>query len=65
METESGADADVNGDGSIDFSDYFAILNMYGSVTGDANFDAIADYNADGVIGAADIQAWYLLYINQ
>jgi predicted extracellular nuclease/endonuclease I len=61
----SVASADVNQDGSINFSDYFAILGMLGSATGDANFDAIADYDEDGVISSLDLQAWYQLFLGQ
>jgi predicted extracellular nuclease len=57
--------ADVNQDGSINFSDYFAILGMLGSVAGDDNFNGIADYDSDGVISPADLQAWYQLYLSQ
>jgi predicted extracellular nuclease/endonuclease I len=57
--------ADVNDDGSINFTDYFAILGMLGSVSGDANFNAIADYDSDDVISTADLQAWYQLYLSQ
>jgi hypothetical protein len=61
----SVASADVNQDESVNFSDYFAILGMLGSATGDANFDAIADYDVDGVISPLDLQAWYQLYLSQ
>lgn len=57
--------ADVNQDGSINFNDYFAILGMLGTATGDANFDAIADYDEDGVISPLDLQAWYQLFLSQ
>ena len=57
--------ADVNRDGSVDFSDYMAIIGMLGSVTGDTNFDAIADFDEDGAISAADLQVWYQLYLGQ
>jgi predicted extracellular nuclease/endonuclease I len=59
------ADPDVNQDGSIDFSDYIAIYYMFGSTTGDANFSALADYDADGVITYTDLQAWYQFYLTQ
>jgi predicted extracellular nuclease/endonuclease I len=59
------ADPDVNQDGSIDFSDYIAIYYMFGSKTGDANFNALADYDANGVITYADLQAWYQFYLTQ
>jgi predicted extracellular nuclease len=58
-------DADVNQDGSIDFADYMAIYGMLGSTTGDANYNAIADYDTDGAITYADLQAWYQLYLGQ
>jgi predicted extracellular nuclease len=58
-------DADVNQDGSIDFSDYMAIVGMLGSTIGDANFDTIADFDTDGTISFADLQAWYQLYLAQ
>lgn len=57
--------ADVNQDGNIDFSDYFAILGFYGSALGDANFNPIADYDGDTLISPLDLQAWYQLYLSQ
>ncbi|MGJ8681549.1 ExeM/NucH family extracellular endonuclease [Paraglaciecola sp.] len=62
---ESVTSADVNQDGNINFNDYFAILGMLGSASGDANFNALADYDEDGVISPLDLQAWYQLFLSQ
>ncbi|MDU0354242.1 ExeM/NucH family extracellular endonuclease [Paraglaciecola aquimarina] len=57
--------ADVNQDGVVNFSDYFAILGMLGSTEGSANFNAIADYDGDNLISPLDLQAWYQMYLSQ
>lgn len=56
---------DVNQDGAINFTDYFAILAILGSQEGDGNFNTLADYDADKSITPLDLQAWYQQYLSQ
>ena len=45
---------DANGDGSVDSSDLAAVQAAYGTRTGQANFNAAADFNGDGRVGCID-----------
>jgi hypothetical protein len=47
--------ADVNDDGAIDLSDLALLALAYGSVDGDADFDARVDLNGDGRIDLRDL----------
>ena len=47
--------ADVNDDGSVDLSDLELLAFAYGSVDGDADFDAGVDLNGDGRIDLRDL----------
>ncbi|WDE12555.1 ExeM/NucH family extracellular endonuclease [Thalassomonas haliotis] len=55
---------DVNGDGTLDFTDYMLIYGMLGSTQGSANFDQAADLDADGQITFADMRLWQQIYAN-
>jgi len=47
--------ADVNDDGSVDLPDLELLAFAYGSVDGDADFDARVDLNGDGRIDLRDL----------
>jgi uncharacterized repeat protein (TIGR01451 family) len=49
---------DVNRDCRIDSYDLNLIAHAYGSAAGDANYDAAADLNGDGVVDGDDIARW-------
>ena len=54
---------DSDGDRDVDFADFFAFARTYGLSTGNTNFNAEFDYNADGRVDATDLtnfQAHYL-----
>jgi hypothetical protein len=54
---------DSEGDRDVDFADFFAFARTYGLSTGNTNFNAAFDYNADGRVDATDLtnfQAHYL-----
>lgn len=55
-------EGDVNGNGRLDYADYFLIVRSRGAVVGDDNFIPAADLDNDGVITRADANAWRRLY---
>jgi predicted extracellular nuclease/endonuclease I len=62
VETVAG---DVNGDGVVDTSDYYAFIGAYGSSVGDAAYNEAADMNSNGIIDMLDFQLWYQVYLAQ
>jgi hypothetical protein len=46
---------DVNGDGHVDVVDLLWLVDAFGSVTGDANYDARCDFNSDGSVDVVDL----------
>lgn len=49
-------EGDVNGDGVLDQGDLDEVTALFGTSTGDTNFDPAADLDGDGTIGLADLQ---------
>ena len=45
---------DINGDNRVDVLDFGLMVNDYGSVKGDPNYDPCADFNNDGAIDVLD-----------
>jgi hypothetical protein len=48
------ANGDFDGDGDIDFSDFYQFCSAYGSELGDPNYNAIGDFNDDGHVDFFD-----------
>lgn len=46
---------DIDGDGDVDLSDLAALLGIYGTCIGDANFNPAADFNGSGCIDLGDL----------
>ncbi len=46
---------DANGDGSVDVVDLLYLVDAFGSLTGDANFDSNCDFNCDGSVDVIDL----------
>ena len=46
---------DVNGDGHVDVVDLLYLVDAFGSVTGDPNYDARCDFNSDGGVDVVDL----------
>ncbi len=46
---------DFNGDGSVDVIDLLTLVDAFGSVMGDSNYDPACDVNADGSIDVIDL----------
>ena len=66
LKLESAAKTgDINGDGNIDFSDYYLLYSILGKTKTDEGFIAAADMDDDGVITFADMSIWYQTYLNQ
>jgi hypothetical protein len=53
---------DLDFDLDVDGDDYNLFIAAYGSQTGDANYNADADYDGDGVVSLADFQTWVGCY---
>jgi hypothetical protein len=53
---------DVNGNGRLDFGDYFGIFFIRGTAEGDARFNPAADMNEDGRITRTDMNLWFKAY---
>jgi hypothetical protein len=51
----AGLVGDVNGDGCVDVVDLLYLVDAFGSVTGDANYDAACDFNSDGSVDVIDL----------
>jgi hypothetical protein len=46
---------DVNGDGCVDVVDLLWLVDAFGSVAGDPNYNPAADFNADGSVDVVDL----------
>lgn len=46
---------DVDGDNFVDVVDLPYLVDAFGSVTGDANYDARCDFNSDGAVDVVDL----------
>ena len=46
---------DVDGDGLVDVVDLLYLVDAFGSVTGDANYDPRCDFNGDGYVDVVDL----------
>jgi hypothetical protein len=46
---------DVDLDGHVDVVDLLWLVDAFGSVTGDSNFDARCDFNQDGAVDVVDL----------
>ena len=46
---------DVDADGHVDVVDLLWLVDAFGSVTGDANYDARCDFNSDGSVDVVDL----------
>lgn len=53
---------DVDGNGRLEYADFFLIIRARGAVVGDRRYIEAADLNNDGVINRADSNAWRVLY---
>jgi hypothetical protein len=56
---------DLNGDSVLDTTDYNLMRSALRACTGDANFIAVADYDADGCITFGDYRVWFGYYMNR
>ena len=56
-------EGDVNGNGRLDYGDYFLIVRTRGAVVGDDNFIPAADLDNDGVITRTDANLWRRLFL--
>ena len=45
---------DANDDNTVDIADFGILVNAYGTVTGDKNYDPAADFTCDGSVDIAD-----------
>ncbi len=48
-------EGDANLDGSVDVIDLLLLVDAWGAVTGDANYDAACDFNGDGSVDVIDL----------
>jgi hypothetical protein len=46
---------DVDGDGLVDVTDLLYLVDAFGSLDGDPNYDARCDFNADGAVDVVDL----------
>ena len=46
---------DTNGDGHVDVVDLLTLVDAFGSLLGDANYDLAADLNQDDAVDVADL----------
>lgn len=53
----AGGSGDCDGDGDVDRADAELARDAVGSTEGDANFNAEADVDGDGVVSLADLTA--------
>jgi hypothetical protein len=49
-----GRSPDFDGNGDVDFSDFFLFANYYGTLRGEARFEARFDLDRDGAVGIED-----------
>jgi hypothetical protein len=47
--------ADANGDGAVDVVDLLYLVDAFGSVLGDPNYDAACDFNRDDNVDVVDL----------
>ena len=52
--TPQTPDTDFNGDGAVDFGDFFQFVEQFGLSRGDAGYEARYDLDGDGTIGFGD-----------
>jgi hypothetical protein len=45
----------VNADGAVDVVDLLTFVDAFGSISGDANFDAACDFNGDSAVDVVDL----------
>jgi hypothetical protein len=50
-----GLTGDTNGDGAVDVVDLLDFVAAFGSLVGDANYDAACDFNADDAVDVVDL----------
>jgi hypothetical protein len=58
----SSVQGDLDGEGSVDASDFAIFLVAFGRSVGQPQFDARCDYDADGTVTLADYQVWLGYY---
>ncbi len=46
---------DINLDGHVDVGDLLILVGAFGSIAGQANYDAAADFNSDGTVDVIDL----------
>jgi hypothetical protein len=46
---------DGDGDGHVDVTDLLYLVDAFGSVTGDANYNPACDFNTDGAVDVVDL----------
>ncbi len=51
----AGLSGDVNGDDCVDVIDLLWLVDAFGAVTGDPNYDAFSDFNSDGSVDVIDL----------
>lgn len=56
---------DLDGDGDIDWDDFFMFLSAFGKCEGQGGYNADCDYDSDNCITFVDYQMWYGYYMNQ
>jgi Dockerin type I domain len=54
---------DVNGDGKINWADFYAVRNTVGACGGDSNFNPRADFTGDGCVRYDDIREWFGIFL--
>jgi hypothetical protein len=58
-------EGDLNGDGSVDVSDFQIFLSNFGRCEGSPAYIDDADYDGDGCITFVDYQLWFGFYLNR
>ena len=61
-QTPTAADADFNGNGTVDIPDFLLFVDAYGTQRGQATYDAKFDLNGDDIIGIPDFLIFVDLY---
>ena len=46
---------DINGDGHVDVVDLLWLVDAFGSIAGDANYDVRCDFNGDDAVDVVDL----------